>query len=113
MATGPIRPLGKKYSAEILMATAEPCSARELSEELDIPIATSYRRIEELLDAGLLALDGQVRSAGGRRTKLYRGEISAIAVEFDEEAIDVSIERRRSREAEASKVTRNWATHPE
>jgi DNA-binding PadR family transcriptional regulator len=71
MATGPIRPLGKKYSAEILTATTEPCSARELSEELDIPIATSYRRIEELLNAGLLALD----DLEGKATALEEGNL--------------------------------------
>lgn len=46
--------LGKKYSTEILVATSEPRSAMELSTELDIPIATCYRRIEELTDHGLL-----------------------------------------------------------
>ncbi len=46
--------LGKKYSTEILVATAEPQSVTELSTELDIPIATCYRRVEELADHGLL-----------------------------------------------------------
>ena len=96
MTAGPIRPLGKKYSAEILTATSEPRSARELSERLDIPIATSYRRIAELLDAGLLKLDDRVRSAGGRRMKVYRRDVDAISIEFDEEAIEVSLEDRGS-----------------
>jgi predicted ArsR family transcriptional regulator len=97
MASGPIRPLGKKYSAEILRAAGEPRSARELSEHLDIPIATSYRRIEELLDAGLLSLEDRVRSAGGRRTKVYQRDIDGITIEFDDGDLEISLEDRRSR----------------
>ena len=92
MTPGPIRPLGKKYSAEILTAATEPRSARELSERLDIPIATSYRRIDELLDAGLLTLDGRVHSAGGRRTKVYRRDVDGIRIEFGDDKVNVSLE---------------------
>ncbi|MFB6153611.1 MAG: ArsR family transcriptional regulator, partial [Halodesulfurarchaeum sp.] len=35
-----LRVLGNKYNAEILQATNTPKSAQELSDELDIPIAT-------------------------------------------------------------------------
>lgn len=108
MVPGPIQPLGKKYSAEILTATAEPRSARELSECLDIPIATSYRRIDELLDAGLLALDDRVRSAGGRRTKVYRRDVNAINIEFDDDEIRVSLEDRRSG---TERTEENWAAY--
>ena len=108
MTTGPIRPLGKKYSTEILTATTEPRSARELSERLDIPIATSYRRIDELLDAGLLTLDDRVRSAGGRRTKVYRRDVDAINIEFDENDIEVSLENRGSGTAE---TTETWTAY--
>ncbi|ELY34960.1 hypothetical protein C497_14512 [Halalkalicoccus jeotgali B3] len=40
--------LGNEYNAEILGATDEPRSAQALSDELDIPIATCYRRLEQL-----------------------------------------------------------------
>jgi len=108
MTAGPIRPLGKKYSAEILTATTEPQSARELSERLDIPIATSYRRIDELLDAGLLTLDDRVRSAGGRRTKVYRRDVDAISIEFAEDDVEVSLEDRGSGMTEK---TESWTAY--
>jgi predicted ArsR family transcriptional regulator len=107
MVEGPIRPLGKKYSAEILTATAEPRSARELSEHLDIPIATSYRRIEELREAGLLALDDRVRSAGGRRTKVYRRDVAGISIEFAEGEVKMSLEDR-SPETETETTEEGW-----
>lgn len=49
-----IRALGREYSTEILGATGEPKSATQLSDSLEIPIATCYRRVEELVSAGLL-----------------------------------------------------------
>lgn len=89
-----LRVLGNKYNAEILRATHTPKSAQELSEELDIPIATSYRRIEELRDHDLLALEGQEFSDEGRRTKVYRRKIDEIAIGFGTEDFEVDITRR-------------------
>jgi len=50
-----LQTLGNKYSAEILDATDEPQSAQELSDELGIPIATCYRRIDGLLSRGIFS----------------------------------------------------------
>jgi len=85
-----LRTLGNKYSAEILEATEEPRSAQELSDELDIPIATCYRRIDELTDHGLLELHDNVLSEDRRRIKVYRRNVEGVRVAFgDELAIDV------------------------
>ncbi|MFB6070205.1 MAG: ArsR/SmtB family transcription factor [Halanaeroarchaeum sp.] len=89
-----LRVLGNKYNAEILRATHTPKSAQELSEELDIPIATSYRRIEELCDHDLLELEGKELSEEGRRTKVYRRQVDEIAVSFGTEAVDLDVKER-------------------
>ncbi|MFC4448378.1 MULTISPECIES: helix-turn-helix domain-containing protein [Halorussus] len=89
-----LRVLGNKYNAEILRATNEPKSAQELSDELEIPIATSYRRIEELTEAELLELSGREFSDEGRRTKVYRRNVDALEISFEDGAIDVSAEDR-------------------
>lgn len=86
--------LGNKYNAEILRAASEPKSAQELSDELDIPIATSYRRIEELTDADLLELSSRDFSDEGRRTKMYRRNIDAISIAFTESALEIELEER-------------------
>ncbi|MFW5900541.1 MAG: ArsR/SmtB family transcription factor [Halodesulfurarchaeum sp.] len=88
-----LRVLGNKYNAEILRATYTPKSAQELSDELDIPIATSYRRIEELREHDL-ALEGQEFSEEGRRTKVYRRKIDEIAIAFGSDEFDVELKRR-------------------
>ena len=79
-----LRTLGNKYSAEILDATEEPKSAQDLSDQLDIPIATCYRRIDELTDHDLLELHDNVLSDDRRRIKVYRRNVDAIEVAFDE-----------------------------
>ncbi|WP_227374074.1 ArsR/SmtB family transcription factor [Haladaptatus halobius] len=89
-----LRVLGNKYNAEILDATHEPKSAQELSDELGIPIATSYRRIEELTEANLLKLTGREFSNEGRRTKVYRRDIDSVAITFRSDGLEVSLEER-------------------
>ncbi|WP_293028982.1 helix-turn-helix domain-containing protein [Natronococcus sp.] len=86
--------VGKEYSAAILCAAATPKSARRLSDDVGIPIATCYRRIEELVDAGLLTCDGQRLSEEGRQTNVYRRTVDELEVEFSLEGPTCSRERR-------------------
>ncbi|AKH97828.1 ArsR/SmtB family transcription factor [Halanaeroarchaeum sulfurireducens] len=89
-----LRVLGNKYNPEILRATHTPKSAQELSDELDIPIATSYRRIEELRENELLALEGKELSDEGRRTKVYRRQIDEISVQFGTTTVEIDFKER-------------------
>ena len=86
--------LGSKYSAEILCAAGTPKSAQALSEDIEIPIATCYRRIEELVDAGLLECEGRRLSEEGRRTNIYRRTIDEVGVEFTGDGPQCSHKRR-------------------
>ena len=88
-----LQTLGNKYSAEILDATDEPRSAQELSEELEIPIATCYRRIDELTEHNLLELHDNILSDDRRRIKVYRRNVEKVHVDFDED-LSVDIEER-------------------
>lgn len=86
--------LGSKYSAEILCAAGTPKSAQALSEDIEIPIATCYRRIEELVDAGLLECEGRRLSEEGRRTNIYRRTLDEIEVDFRADGPAFSRKRR-------------------
>jgi predicted ArsR family transcriptional regulator len=88
-----LQTLGNKYSAEILDATAEPASAQELSDQLEIPIATCYRRIDELTEHGLLELHDNILSDDRRRIKVYRRNVEEVRVDF-EDGLGVHIEER-------------------
>lgn len=86
--------LGEEYSPEILAATRSPKSAKELSKELDVPIATCYRRIEALVDAGLLRQEGRQLSNHGRRTSVYRRTVDELLVSFEEDEASISVTER-------------------
>lgn len=78
----PLQILGREYSAEILGATASPTSATHLSESLDIPIATCYRRVSQLVAVGLLEeqTSGGDEAPGAAR---YCRTTDAVGVRFD------------------------------
>lgn len=88
-----IEVLGNKYNAEILSAASEPKSAQELSDELNVPIATCYRRINELTDADLLELHDRPLSDEHRRIKVYRRNVEAVHLTF-ENGLGVELEER-------------------
>jgi predicted ArsR family transcriptional regulator len=101
-----LQTLGNKYSAEILDATDEPRSAQELSDELEIPIATCYRRIDELTEHNLLELHDNILSDDRRRIKVYRRNVDEICVDFEEEmAVDVE-----ERTEVTNKLDEAWRT---
>lgn len=86
--------LGNEYNPDILRAADEAHSAQEFSEKLDIPIATCYRRIEELTEAGLLDLHDRVLSDEHRRTNVYRREVDEIVISFEGTELDVQVTER-------------------
>jgi len=77
-----IEVLGNKYNPEILDAASEPKSAQELSDQLDVPIATCYRRIDELTEADLLELHDRPLSEEHRRIKVYRRAVDEVTINF-------------------------------
>lgn len=89
-----LRVLGNKFSAEILHAADEPKSAQQLTAELDIPLATSYRRIEELTDVGLLEETGTEFSDEGRQTQVYRRSVDTIRLDLDGRGLELTMEER-------------------
>ncbi|WP_280537802.1 helix-turn-helix domain-containing protein [Halopenitus sp. POP-27] len=99
-----IEVLGNKYNTEILAAADDPKSAQELSDELDVPIATCYRRIDELEEANLIELHDRPLSDDHRRVKVYRRRIDSVAVEFHD---GVSIERTE-RTTAANRLDEVW-----
>jgi len=101
-----LQTLGNKYSAEILDATEEPISAQDLSDELEIPIATCYRRIDELTEHDLLELHDNILSDDRRRIKVYRRNVDEVRVDFDE-GLTVDVEERSE---VTNKLDEAWRT---
>ncbi|RJX51410.1 ArsR/SmtB family transcription factor [Halonotius pteroides] len=101
-----IEVLGNKYNTDILSATTEPKSAQDLSDELDVPIATCYRRIDELTDADLLTLHDRPLSDEHRRIKVYRRNVDKVEVSF-EGGVSIDIAERS---AVKNKLDDVWRT---
>jgi predicted transcriptional regulator len=102
-----LRVLGNEYNPEILSFAHEPRSAQELSDELDVPIATCYRRIEELTDASLLEHHDRVLSDERRRVNVYRRNIEEVVVDFSEGDVSVNVEERKQVK---SRLDEAWRT---
>lgn len=86
--------LGDEYATEILVATDDPKSARELSDQLEIPIATCYRRVEALVEADLLTEVSRELSDRGRRTSVYRRTVDDLTVSFENGELTVATTER-------------------
>jgi DNA-binding transcriptional ArsR family regulator len=71
----------------------EPMTASEVSEACDIPMSTTYRKLDLLTDASLLAEGTEIRADGHHATR-YRVAFESVVVELDEERrLGVAVDR--------------------
>jgi predicted transcriptional regulator len=86
--------LGKRYVPAILQQLDEPRSVRELCEHIEVPVATCYRRMADLVDAGLVAHIERELADMQRRRSTYRRKLDAVSVDFTNEVPVVDITPR-------------------
>ncbi len=80
------------YSRKILASTMhEAFSALGLAKKCGIPVTTVYRRIEELVHAGLLAGVSSGRTKDGKWFDLYRSTVKRIDVSAERGTIFVGL----------------------
>jgi DNA-binding IclR family transcriptional regulator len=71
----------------------EPMTATEVSEECDIPMSTTYRKLDLLTDASLLAEETEIRADGHHATR-YQVDFEAVQVGLTEaRRLSVAIDR--------------------
>ena len=102
--------LADEYSRQILSGTVDqPQSALQLSEDFNIPITTLYRRIQDLIDAGLIAPVKSGRTVDGKWYELYRSLLLRIDMSFEygEIRINATLNDHIS-----DKFTRIWTNMP-
>ena len=77
--------LGDEDCRAILLATGdEALSASELSEACDLPLSTTYRKLDRLTDAGLLSEGIRLRRSG-KHTSEYVRSVDDVHVSIDTE----------------------------
>ncbi len=87
-----LQALADEYSRSILLSTIQKAkSAVELSTEKNIPISTAYRRLHELQEAGLVAVERSVITDDGKKFDLYRSTVKSVAISFDLGATEVEL----------------------
>lgn len=83
--------LGDECARTILIATStEPCTAKELTRLTDSSSATVYRRINKLLESGLLSESIRFEEDGSHTTA-YESQIEEVHVSIGESGIDVTV----------------------
>ena len=96
--------LGKEYAVTILREAYVPVSAPELAERHDIPVATCYRRLNELHEAGLVTAH-EDSTDSGRTTTRYQRRLHDVCVRFD--GNEVTIETNEETDA-SGMLDRVW-----
>jgi DNA-binding transcriptional ArsR family regulator len=78
----------------IIRALEEPMTASELSDACDIPLSTTYRKLDLLTEASLLLEGTEVRSDGHHTTR-YEVAFEEVRIGLDEERrFEIAVEQR-------------------
>lgn len=85
--------LADKYNMNILAATTHKArSARELAFIFDIPLASCYRKIRELMAAGLLEREGTELTPDGKRYSVYRSTIGSVTMVYEKGVLRLKVD---------------------
>lgn len=97
--------LANKQSRMILsLASIKECSAAQLSQELEIPLATVYRKLKPLESAGLLKHVKTIINISGNEEKYYRCAIREAKINIHDGTFSVDFKK----EDHSDKIIRLW-----
>lgn len=68
----------------------EPLSAKDIVERCDIPSSTAYRKIERLVDLGLLEEGIRIRSSGKHASE-YRRCVEGVELSIGDDGTEVRV----------------------
>jgi len=85
--------LSDDYTVRILSGCyKKPSSARELSHEMNIPIAATYRRLQELERLGLVCVKEKRLTMAGKRVRYYYSPVKRIDITFRDGVLTSQLE---------------------
>ncbi|WP_435096578.1 helix-turn-helix domain-containing protein [Halarchaeum sp. P4] len=90
-----------------LRALDEPMTANELSETCDVPLSTTYRKLEQLTEATLVAEETEIRPDGRHRSR-YRAAFDAIELSFDDDR-DLVVDLERPARGPSERLADIWS----
>ncbi len=103
---GMLRQLADYQSRTILQFTLDKHkTVEEISRKLKIPLSTTYRKINELKDSGLLVVEKSAITDKGKICDLYRSTIKSMRVDLNSQRISWDI---TFNDAMHDKIMRAW-----
>lgn len=101
--------LADEAARRIVVALSEPKTASELSEECDVPLSTTYRKLEKLTDASLLNESTDIRRDGQHTTR-YSVAFEAVVVSIDEaDGRELTVEFERPEQTRDERLADLWS----
>jgi DNA-binding IclR family transcriptional regulator len=86
-----LRALADEQSRQILAATSNrPRSAADLIHEEGLPSSSTYRRLHELEEEGLLAVARTVLTSEGKKYQMYKATFREVSLKFQAGEVVVS-----------------------
>lgn len=82
--------LNNPRARRLLMEATEPMAVPELSDACDVALSTTYRTVDRLTEANLLAESIDV-DPRGRHVARYERTFDTVEIEVFEERIDVRV----------------------
>lgn len=89
--------LGDDYARAAIDAIhEEPMSGAEVAEATGMSKPTAFRRLNELVDVGLVAVRRRIDPEHGYHSKLYEFVADSLSVDFADEELQVSVQTDRT-----------------
>lgn len=82
--------ISDETSRAILAACiGEARPVKQISRAADVPLATVYRRVDDLQEDGLLVVERSAITEDGKRYDLYRSRIEVAMLRVSQEGVEV------------------------
>ncbi|MBW6471238.1 MAG: hypothetical protein K0A90_08470 [Methanosarcinaceae archaeon] len=92
-----LRTVGAKYVCDMLKIISDKnCSAQMISKELNIPMASSYRKLNMLEDNKLIYCSKIIVNHSGNEEKFYGSLIDDATIRFHEGIFSVELHQKEN-----------------
>ena len=96
MAGSILKALSDRFSERIMMhAIDQARTIEEISSHEAIPLSTCYRRMQQLVDDGLVVVERIVITSSGKRYALYRSSFRSFRISADPHGVAVEAEMNK------------------
>lgn len=92
MAGAILEAMSNEVSRRILSSTtAKAKPVEEISAESNIPPSTTYRRVQELVETGLLVVERIMISDSGKRYSIFRSAFRSVLAELESGQLHIEV----------------------